>query len=256
MVWDMLIKYYDNAEKNGAVSEEGITPIAHTKIQCTFGILIDLKGTFKMAMFINQPVLTPCTIDSEARTSGIAPHLINDNLSYVTLMQGYEERHTQYIDQLDAYVSDSDDPFAIAVLTYILNGTLIDDIAPLIEQLPAQKRANLKALNVGFGVYELCNIRSEVNNQWIDYYINALPINGICPVTGKEAHIPSKYPSNILSHARMAKLFSNKADILTDMDSLLPGYIASQKIIHTLQFLCDEKNITNRKDDPIFILGK
>ena len=233
MIWKDLIETYDNASET-----EVITPVAHTKIMGHIGILIDKAGNFKMGMIMNEPIFAPCTIDSETRSSNIAPHVIHDNLSYVASLDGFEERHAEYLHQLRTYAQNSKDVYAESVLEYVKKNTVLDDIEPLISKLP--KTLQLKNTNVGFAIYEFPD-QPEKNQSWIDYYTESLPKNGICPITGEPDHIPDKYPGQILPYARLAKLFVGKADPMEGMESLLPGYIASQKILHTLQFLCREK---------------
>ena len=233
MIWKTLIETYDNASE-----AEVITPMAHTKMMGHIGVLIDRAGNFKMAMIMNEPIFAPCTIDSETRSSNIAPHVIHDNLSYVASLEGYEERHAEYLHQLEVYAQKSNDIYAKPVLNYVKKDSILSDIGPLLSELP--KTLLLKNTNVGFAIYEFPE-QPERNQTWIDYYTESLPKNGICPITGELDHIPDKYPGQILPYARLAKLFVGKADPIEGMESLLPGYVASQKILHTLQFLCREK---------------
>lgn len=243
MIWKDLIETYDNADEVNV-----ITPVAHTKIMGHIGVLIDRMGNFKMAMIMNKPIFAPCTIDSETRSSNIAPHVIHDNLSYVANMEGYEERHAEYLHQLMLYTKNTNDVYAEPVLRYVKNGTMLSDISPLLKKLP--KTLQLKNINVGFAIYEFPD-QPEKNQSWIDYYTESLPKNGICPITGEPDHIPDKYPGQILPYARLAKLFVGKSDPIESMESLLPGYIASQKIIHTLQHMCREN--TSRTEEKRYI---
>ena len=48
-------------------------------------------------------------------------------------------------------------------------------------------------------------------------------------------YIPDAYPGNVRYPSDMARLFMTKPDKLDGMPQLRAGYVASQKIIHTLQ---------------------
>ena len=80
------------------------------------------------------------------------------------------------------------------------------------------------------------------NKQWKDYYLRSLEPNGMCSITGNNDFIPATYPKGIRFAGDGAKLFitSSRNIMLKGMPALAPGYIASQKILHTLQCLCFE----------------
>lgn len=80
------------------------------------------------------------------------------------------------------------------------------------------------------------------NKQWKDYYLSSLEPNGMCSITGNNDFIPATYPKGIRFAGDGAKLFiaSSRNIMLKGMPALAPGYIASQKILHTLQCLCFE----------------
>ena len=102
-MWEGLIKYYDNLEKNN----KPVCPIAHTYISAHIGVLIDKAGNFLVAMapeVRGELATIPCTIESEGRTCNIAPHLLSDQLQYVGIVPGQEKKHEAYLAQLQEYV--------------------------------------------------------------------------------------------------------------------------------------------------------
>lgn len=221
-MFENLAKYYDQIQ--------GVCPIAHTYITAHIGILIDKSGKFLIVKDVSDTrelVPVPCTIESESRTSNVAPHVISDNLSYVGNLPKYKERFNEYIIQLQEYVKSDigkDDEYANAVYKYVKNGSVYDDVRDIID---SRKWAFTKdKINIVFGVYGLENEGSD--NLWTDYYVGKLDVNGICCVTGKPDHIPQTFPGNILSPNSHARLFISGAQV---------GYIASQKIIHALQWM-------------------
>lgn len=222
-VFPGLIRYYDDLIKKN----ENVCPIAHTYISVHIGILIDKNGNFLCAMRpeIRELVPVPCTIESETRTSNIAPHLLHDNLCYVAnYSEKFKERHKAYVKQLENYVNNCPyDLYASAILKYVLKDQLIDDIKEII---PEKLKIPEEKLNVVFAVYGMKN--EGIDLKWTDYYTSTLKVNGLCYITGNMDHIPKTYPKNILSTSGREALLFKGSHV---------GYIASQKIIHTLQYL-------------------
>ena len=229
--WGELVELYDKLKADG----KPVCPIAHTYITAHIAILIDKNGNFLAAMIPEvkgELVAVPCTVESEGRTNNVAPHLISDQIQYVSEFPQYEDMHKKYLDQLKNYLKNNyDDIYAKAVYKYTSKGTLIDDISNL---LAGDK--NIRHKNVVFAVYGENTSGQDV--LWTDYYIhNFLKINGICSVTGKPDYIPTSYPRGIFAPGDRARLFITRDNVLNNYPQNAPGYIASQKIIHALQYM-------------------
>lgn len=220
MIWRDLIETYDKQAET-----RHICPIAHTQIIARIAIMLDEQSNILAAAKIRQSIFAPCTAKSECRSSNIAPHLVYDNASYVTNI--YPDRHKVYIEQLENFVADTGDDFCKIVLEYLQKETIVDDLQYLIN-LRDNPMTVITFVIKGWD-------DNTVNNTWIDYHLSKLPQNGICAITGQPDFIPDSYPGNIRYPSDMAKLFCTKPDKLNGMPQLRPGYIASQKIIHTLQ---------------------
>lgn len=220
MIWQDLIETYDKQ-----AGTRHICPIAHTQIIARIGIMLDEQSNILAAAKIRQSIFAPCTAKSECRSSNIAPHLVHDNATYVTNIN--PKRHDAYMAQLSEFVTNTNDSFCKIVLKYLQKDTIINDLQYLIDL-----RYN-PGFVITFGIkgWE----ENTINNTWIDYYLSNLPKNGMCAITGEEDYIPNAYPDNIRYPSDMAKLFCVKPDKLVGMPQLRAGYIASQKIIHTLQ---------------------
>lgn len=221
MYTNELIRMYDEYGEQLLAA-----PIAHTKISSDFVIMLDANG-FKMAAEVHEYVSVPCTVESETRSSNIAPHLIHDNISYVADIADCEKRHEAYLNQLHDYISNCNDPYAKAVYDYVSTADVLHDLEPVMER--AKIRKPLLSWNIVFLVYPA---KDTINLTWTNYYVNTLPKNGICSVTGEPDYIPQAYPSKIRNPSDMAKLFANGSNV---------GYIASQKIIHILQVLANNQ---------------
>lgn len=136
------------------------------------GVLLDKSGNFLDAKDVSdngELVPVPCTIESKIRTSGDAPHVINDNLSYVGNFPKYQTHYNGYIEQLRECIKSDigrDDEYAIAVYNYIKHGTLYNDIADVLDgrKWPLSK----DKVNIVFAVYGLENEDSD--HLWTEYY--------------------------------------------------------------------------------------
>lgn len=220
MIWHDILETYDKQSET-----RHICPISHTQIIANVGVMLDDKSNILAATKIRQSIFAPCTAKSECRSSNIAPHLIHDNASYVANIN--PKRHEAYMKQLSEFVTDTDDDFGKIVLNYLQKETICEDLQNIIDL-----KSN-PGFVITFGIkgWE----ENTISQAWMDYYLSKLPQNGICAITGKADYIPDAYPGNIRFPSDMAKLFCSKSDKLDDAPQIRAGYIASQKIIHTLQ---------------------
>ncbi|WP_270458478.1 type I-C CRISPR-associated protein Cas8c/Csd1 [Faecalimonas umbilicata] len=223
IVWEGLIKAYDSLLDKGAK----ICPIAHTYITVHIGVLINKNGEFLCAKapdIKGELVSVPCTVESGRRTSGDHPHLLHDNLCYVAPYGKNNKRHKAYLEQLKGYVErNPGDLFANAIYNYVKTGNILNDLKDILQNIklgiPTEK------MNIAFCVYGLEN--EGVDLDWTEYYLSTLPKNGVCYATGNPDYIPSGYPACITSSSGKERLFLKDSGI---------GYIASQKIIHAIQY--------------------
>ena len=244
--WEALVGLYDNLVDSG----KKICPIAHKYITTHIGVLIDREGNFLVAMnpeVKGEMVAVPCTLESDGRTSGIAPHLLSDQIQYVAKMDGNQKRHTAYVNQLKAYVEDNPmDEYAQAICKYISKESLLQDIA---EILPENSKIPLERLNVIFCVYGMPYEGEDP--MWTEYYIRHLTKTGFCMLTGNPDYISDTYPMGILSPSSQARLFMKQEE----KSNVGPGYIASQKIIHALQYLAYARKNAMRVEAEYNIRG-
>ena len=227
MAWafEELVKLYDKLEAD----KKPVCPVAHTYISAHIGVLIDKDGNFLIAKepeIKGELVAVPCTIESEGRTSGTAPHLLSDNLSYVCKYPGKEGRYKAYIKQLSNYIKECPgDEYAKAIYQYTFNCSLMQDIKDILDNIktliPKDK------INIIFCVYGCKNEGQDL--IWPDYYVNdVLRVNGICSVSGEPDHIPHSYPPYILTPNGKERLFLGGCSV---------GYVSAQKIVHALQYI-------------------
>lgn len=127
------------------------------------------------------------------------------------------------------YTAVCNDGLAKAVLNYLERGTIRYDIKDLI---PFCRYSEPQIMIV----FTTKSYRVIPNKAWTNYYLSQLPHNGICAITGE----PDYNPRGIRYKGDMARLFFSSERPLNNIPIIAPGYIASQKIIHTLQFLRHE----------------
>lgn len=250
MYWKEILQVYED------MGVEDIIPIAHTRVKPNIKVLLDESGNFVGAMLNEQDRFTiPCTIESESRTSGCAPHPIHDNMQYLYEYDDTKEKHESYMKQLKEYIEEVDDELAESVYRFLEKGLLRDCIKDLLKKvnLPEEKvmicfvmvtreiltKASIPGEYEDFCLYAL-RAGDGQDFQWRDYYLKKLEPNGICSITGKVDFIPPTYPKWIRNSRDTAKLFVGGApqkqkENLNSMPVINPGYVISQKIIHTLQ---------------------
>ena len=231
-VWEEVLKQYE------MLGVENIIPVSHIRIKPDIGVLLDDNGNFVGAAIItNERCSIPCTIDSESRTSGTTPHPIHDNMTYICgEYPAYEKRHDAYMKQLQNYIENVDDTLAKSVYRYLKKGTIRLDIENLTKQIESISEEKVMV------VFATLSHRDTISRKWTEYYTSTLEKNGICGITGEKDHIPDKYPKGIRNPSDQTKLFISNPRKMDSIPTTVPGYIASQKIIHTLQFMIYEGN--------------
>ena len=216
-----------------------VCPIAHTYITAHVGVLIDKNGEFLCAKIPDvkgELVPVPCTVESGRRTSGDSPHLLHDNLCYVAPYGKSEKRHKVYLEQLKSYIEcNPSDLFANAIYNYVKSGNILRDLKDILQE--AEFSIPTEKINILFCVYGLDN--EGVDTNWTKHYLSTLPKNGICYATGELDYIPSGYPACIISPSGKERLFLKDSGI---------GYIASQKIIHAIQYFAYAAENASRVD--------
>lgn len=243
-----LYETYENCQPAiGVVTSEKevpLLPICHTTQKAQVEIVIDHKGNFKRARIVpkdNARTIIPCTESSGGRTSGEAPHPLNDKLQYVA--QDYKEfggnkkpYFESYISSLRAWCESSfSHPKALAVLEYIKKGRVIKDLiehkilivgddGKVIEK-PKKKGKDVQDIFKVLNDQSDAFIRWEVEipndtcskiwedktlwEKWIDYYSYTKKNKNLCYVTGEELYMADIQPAKLRNDGDKAKLISS-----------------------------------------------
>lgn len=121
------------------------------------------------------------------------------------------------MDQLKEYALNSGHLYPNAVYKYLSENDIDKDLTENGIQADGGDY-------IGFAVY-----KTEYDpEEWTEYYTSSLPNNGICTVTMQDDYIPESYPAKIMDATDKSKIFVKGCGA---------GYIASQKIIHAMQYL-------------------
>lgn len=234
-IWDLLISIYD------ADMEHRFLPICHTIVPADLMITFSTTGEFVNIEKIKENILIPTTALSLSRSNNIAPHPLYDNLSYIGNIPGYENRFDKYLSTIKGWVESADCPKTVKIFyAYISKGTLYDDIKDT-KAYKKLKVINSEKIYIKFEIESYVYDNQEMQRAWIDYYCASLPVNGVCPVTGKDSFIPTVYPGHIRFKGDLAKLFTVKPNKLDSMPVFTPGFIPAQKICNVLSYLCQHQ---------------
>ena len=150
MYWKEILDIYER------MGVENIIPIAHTRIKPNIKVLLDESGNFVGATLNEQDRFTiPCTIESESRTSGCAPHPIHDNMQY--LCNEYndpkcKEKNESYMKQLGEYIEEVDDELAKSVFhttNLSESNTKPERLSKIVRRRSAPKAKRKIKLNAG-----------------------------------------------------------------------------------------------------------
>lgn len=287
-----LETYENNSRLAGKIREgtEPLLPMAHMVFKAQLEISINQEGRFIEAVRVNKQdcsTIIPVTEESGGRSSGIAPHPLNDTLSYIA--QDYSRysgkdcsrKYQSYMENLRKWtVSEYVHPKVQAIYTYVSKGKVVEDLIAcglvgLDENgmLDGQKIQGVeyeKTL-VRFRVMDAAN-PTEVTATWEDsslmkvygkFYVSTQKgRKDICYLTGKQAVITENHPKGVIASNYGAKLisandktnFTYKGRFKEPADACVISYEASQKLHAALSWLSRNQGVSvGNKDKRTYI---
>lgn len=298
MAWmNMLYRTYENNVGMAGKSEGGratLSLVAHIVANAQIEITIDEKGRFKGAVEVDKDdskTMIPVTEQSQGRASGIAPHPLCDNLSYVAgdfavyltnkkSSKSSEERFLEYLTSLKAWVySDFSHAKASAVYEYTKQCSMTSDLikSGILECDDNGKLANKK---ISGKPYEKALVRFRVLtaeddrpsavwedttlfDSYINYYLSAQNNKkDICYLKGEHETISINHPKGIISSNYGAKLisandssgFTFRGRFHNSEEACAVGYEATQKAHSALTWLAARQGVSvGKKDKRTFI---
>lgn len=246
-----LSKIYDlNLDKIGVVGPYGevLFPLYHCSQSCVVTVWIGMDGKFQKAEVNPKEdtlTISPCTLDSSCRTSGISPHALSDRIDYIAADYGAhynlsnendkekaQDRHKAYLEQLKGW---ADSPYAtpkvIAIAEYVESGSILDDLVKAGILHPEEKgidpdekigKVKAASFSLRFAVDGGASAESgyvpetwkdkETFDSWTAYYadvVNQTFPKGYCYETGEYTAITNKHGNGIRMSSDWAKLISS-----------------------------------------------
>lgn len=280
MAWMKTLADTYNAYTDSAGNEKNaqsvLLPISHSTFNAQIEIVLDEDGNLIDAKKIEKGdavTIIPVTEDSEARSSGVAPHPLCDKLCYIA--KDYEkytgepkkDYYEAYMKQLSSWEqSIYTHPMIQAVYRYLEKGVVIKDLAEvgilkldedgkLTDQTKLQGQGQTGA-NVRFRVYgkergqETAVWKNqELFQKYIQYCIGIDGREDLCYVSGKRVPCADKHPAKVRNAGDKAKIISgNDKEGFTYLgrftnrnQAVSIGYETSQKAHNALRWLIQKQ---------------
>lgn len=245
-LFNTLVETYDaNAMAVHDFGGKPLAPIAHMFQNVQIELSIDINGNFVNAKEVSKEdakTIIPVDENSGSRSSGIAAHPYEDNLSYIAgdyseyvfinnpskaekIRKDYEDKFAAYLKEIKKWNSSSYTNAKVnAVYIYICKKRVISDLirSGLIE-LENNCFSNKKIAGTD---YEKCMVRFrvigthpeeswhdvELMKNYKDFYLSEISADDsskqISLLTGKESIITYKHPKGTVNSDFGAKLLS------------------------------------------------
>lgn len=285
MSWmNMLYQTYES-NKQFAGAADGtatLSVIAHMTANSQLEITIDENGEFQSASPVekeNGRILIPVTEASASRSSGVAPHALNDMLPYIAgdyisyipsdQREKTAKKYQAYIENLHKWEkSEYSHPKVRAIYKYLSKKNTIHDLVEY-RMIKPDENGIFKNEKIFGQPYDKVLVRfrvaggdpTEQKATWKDttlmecytqYYLSVQPgKKNICFITGSNSVITNNHPKGIVSASYGAKLVSANDTTnftfrgrFTDADEACTiSYEASQKAHNALSWLAAKQGV-------------
>ncbi|MFI3202549.1 MAG: type I-C CRISPR-associated protein Cas8c/Csd1, partial [Eubacteriales bacterium] len=227
---------YDNLSEKVGVLQEGkkepLCPIAHIIAKAQIEVTITKEGNFVDAKIVdkdNEKTVIPATESSASRSSGIAPHILSDQLGYLTKIVQNEKKNKEskfevYMNQLKDYMEfENAHEKVVSIYQYMKKECLLEDLIAS-EILKKDDKGKLQGKINGVE-YEKCMVRwvvfsdedkmheecyrdSTLFENWQKYVLNKNEIVDLCILTGEQTVITQNHSKGVIAKDNGAKLLS------------------------------------------------
>jgi len=288
-----LLQTYDsNIHMAGkADGKATLSLVAHMTANVQLEITIDGEGNFVRADPVgdgDSTTIIPVTESSAARSSGVAPHPLCDQLPYISgdftdyladkkEIEKSKEKFEKYFTALEAWaISDFSHPKVQAIYKYIQKKRVMSD---LIQAEIVQLDENGKLSNKKINGKEYAKVLVRFNvlgdmptGTWQDptlfevysnyYTYNQQGIKDICFITGRTSTVSENHPKGIIASNYGAKLISSndssnfvyRGRFETPTEAHFIGYEATQKAHAALTWLAAKQGFSvGKKERRTFI---
>ncbi|MCD8391225.1 MAG: type I-C CRISPR-associated protein Cas8c/Csd1, partial [Firmicutes bacterium] len=278
MPWmTQLYKTYENLKNETDLLRRctvPLLPLSHTIQAAHVEMLIGADGELLTAYEVpkaDAQTIVPCTEDSASRSSGIAPHMLYDNLKYIAgdaylydEKKGKKENYEAYCKQLKEWCDYESCPEDVrAIYKYVSQGTVIEDLInktvlavkngklvwngstdnkPAGDILGTFVRFRVKR---GTGMPLECNENTELMKAYEEFDKNKYTDERLCFISGEIKPVTYKHSSKIRYSGDSARLISSndtsgytfRGRFHNREDAFAVGYEVSQKAHNALRWL-------------------
>ena len=248
---------YASANRTDSVM---MAPVGHIVTRAEIEIALDCDGKFINAISVDNSepkIIIPATESSAGRTSAPCAHPLCEQIGYLTLKN--KIKYKLYTEQLSGWAkSEFGHPKLSAVLTYVLSGTILEDLCRcgIISQ-DAQEISNDEKRMVRWRI-----VGEEIEECWLDrslfdaftgyYAASYTGFKTLCMISGEEIAIAGQHPKGIIPINGNAKLisandssgFTYRGRFNKEWQAAGIGYEASQKAHNALRWLVQEQGVT------------
>ncbi|MBS3885857.1 MAG: type I-C CRISPR-associated protein Cas8c/Csd1 [Dethiobacter sp.] len=236
---------------SGGEQDKMLLPIGHVLKKTNVAIHLRGNGTFHKAEKIDAEICTPCTDESESRTSGAvnSPHPLFDQIKHLTgkLYLNNLLKWQEYLKVTPEY------PLAYkmisAVHKYLENGTLKNDLVSC-KIVPDEKLFLRFCVSIGGQLEDRLWMIPEMWHAWHSYYksenIEKRKTKDLCYISGKaDMTYTEKHPKSINRTSGNAKLitgndssnFTYRGRFAKSSQAVTISYESSQKAHQALRWL-------------------
>lgn len=239
--------------------KEVLAPISHVVTRADIEVTLDPEGNFISATAVDKTepkIIIPATEQSAGRTSAPEPHPLCEQLGYLS---GEDpKKRDMYIAQLAEWNDCTPHPTLRAVLSYVRNRTLMEDLtrADLIQHDGKGAVKNNKSLirwRVLGSPTPDCWKDKTLFEAFIRYYntVHDADQKTICMLDGRIARTASQHPKGVVAINGNAKLisandstgFTYRGRFTTETQALTVSYEASQKAHTILRWLVANQGV-------------
>lgn len=282
--------YQNNTKLVGNMNdEEPLSPVAHMNATAQLEITVDLEGNFNNASVLEKQegrIIIPVTESSAGRANEIAPHALEDTLSYVAgdfyRYAAKEKEQKKAREKFDAYLTNlqkwCDSDYSCteiqAVYQYVKKECMIGDliqsgIIVLEDQVFSKNKIAGKDYEKALVRFRIIGELGEPSCIWRDkkvmddysryYQESNSGSRDYCYVTGQEENIAKSHPKGIVSASYSAKLVSanDKTDFTyrgrfdVPQEAYAISYEVTQKAHNALHWIAAKQGVsigtTNRR---------
>lgn len=246
MSWiEKLSKTYDACFGAPQFETRPLLPLGHVEQQAHIEIVLDIDGRFVRADALSKELtVVPATEKSAGRTgTDPPPHPLCDKVRYCAADYGVDRFHSAYLKQLREWVSTMADPMLIAILRYVEDGHVVQDLidskilfrgpdGALLKRWDSVQPKPLifKSLTAKEGLIDQGDAfirwivqipgRSDsavwkdlsVRDAWIRYEFSQALETDLCFVAGNMQPLATNHPKRIRHGADGAKIISTNDD--------------------------------------------